>query len=180
MFVAGRTLLLSGLLLISPTTAYSQKPAEDLGEVVVTGSLADVRTMRHVLLLVRRSAVVDSRGQAKSILGEVYRNDADGIKRFPRTYNSIARRLNQYMNKYGSISGARNIAEAEFIVFFNLLEYRRPLGRPYPYGEMYVILNERSTSKPPRIVWKNRKSPVWVEDAVDEFLKDLKATRGEG
>jgi hypothetical protein len=180
MLSARQTLIVAGVLLLWPTAAYPQTRSVENGEVLVTGSLAELRTMRRVLLLVRRSPIVDSRGQGELILKEVYSSDADKSGRFPRTYNSIARRLNQYMTKYRSISGARNIAEAEFIIFFNLLEYRRPLGQSYPYGELYIILNERSNSRPPRIVWKTRKSPIWVEDAIDEFLRDLKATRGEG
>lgn len=180
MLSARQKLIVASVLLLWATAAYSQTRDVENGEVLVTGSLAELRTMRHALLLVRRSAIVDSRGQTESILKKVYSSDADAARRYPRTYNSIARRLNQYMTKYRSISGARNIAEAEFIIFFNLLEYRRPLGQPYPYGELYIILNGTPNSRPPHIVWKTRKSPVWVEDAIDEFLRDLKATRGEG
>jgi hypothetical protein len=84
------------------------------------------------------------------------------------------------MLKYRSISAAREISSAEFIIIFNLLEYRMPLGRPYAYGEMFVILNDRSGAGQPRIIWKTRKSPVTVEDAINELIRDLKDARGEG
>ena len=177
-------MLLLGLLLICLLPGQAQERATEGGDGgsggVVTGSLTELRTRRQVLLLVRRSAVIDSRGQARSILNEVYRPDAEPPQRFARIYNTIAGKLNKYMLKYRSISAVREISNAEFIIFFNLLEYRRPLGRPYAYGEMFVILNERSGSRQPRIIWKTRKSPVTVEDAVNELIRDLKDARGEG
>lgn len=180
MYSAGKIFLLFGLLILGAPAALSQETQLSTDAAVVSGSLMELRNKRHVLLLVRRSAVLDSRGEAKSVLTEVYRTDAESPKRFARTYNSIARKLNQYMVKYGSISGARTVSEAQFIIFFNLLEYRRPLGHPYPFGELFVILNERSSVRSPRIIWKTRKNPIWAEDAINEFIKDLKATRGEG
>jgi hypothetical protein len=170
-------LLLLGLLLICLIPCQAQQRAVDDG--VVKGSLVELRSKRQVLLLVRRSVVIDSRGQARSILSEVYRPNGEPPQHFARIYNTIAGRLNKYMAKYGSISAVRDISSAEFIIFFNLLEYRRPLGHPYAYGEMFVILNERSGSGQPRIIWTTRKSPITVEDAIDELIRDLKDARGE-
>jgi hypothetical protein len=173
-------LLLSLLLAGSPSQSPAQQPSFEQGAGgVVTGSVWELRNSRRVLLLVRRSVVLDSRGLAKSILAEAYRTDPDARHRYPRLYNTIARKLNNYIRKYQSITAVRNVPEADFIVFFNLLEYRRPLGIPYPYGELFVILNNRTTRQPPRIVWKTRKSSMWAEDAIEEFIKDLKAVRGE-
>jgi hypothetical protein len=130
--------------------------------------------------MVRRSAVVDTRGQGKEILDEVSKDDGQTAMRFPRTYNTLARKLNKYMRKHQSISAARSLEEAEFIVLFYVLEFRRPLGVPHPYGELYVILNEAGAGKQPRIIWKTRKNSMWVEDAIDDLLKDLKSLRREG
>ena len=160
-------------------TQESQEPAH-VNENIVTGSLDDLRDKRRVLLLVRRSSVVDTRGQAKAILAEALKDDAATPLRFPRTYNTLARKLNNYMQKHQSISAARNVEEAEFIVLFNLLEFRRPLGVPHAYGELFVILNETTEGKQPRIIWKTRKNSMWVEDAINDFLKALKSYRGEG
>ncbi len=142
--------------------------------VAVTGSLAELKNRRRVLLLVRRSNVVDSRGGTESLLKEI---DAGETFRYPRIYNLLADHLNRYMNKYHSITSVMNAREAEIIVFFNLLEYRRLLGRAYPYGELFVILNDKAR---PRVVWKTRKSPLWAEDAVKDLIRDLKTVRGEG
>ena len=173
-----RVLLLALLLMIYSGQGLSQQNTFNDG--VVTGSLYELRGKRRVLLMVRRSAVVDASGQAKAILAEVYGPSLEQRGRFPRIFNALARKLNKYMIKNQSISAALTISDAEFIVFFNLLEYRRPLGTPYPYGDMFVILNDRSYGRQPRIIWKTRRSPRWAEDAIDEFIRDLKATRGEG
>ena len=161
-------------------TPHQSGDAGDGGGVAVTGSLAELRNRRRVLLLVRRSGVVDSRGGAETILKEALAAEANVSRRYPHVYNSIARELNKYMRKYQSISGVKQAADAEFIIFFNLLEYRKPLGDPYPYGEMFVILNDTAQGRRPRIIWKTRKRSVWVEDAVKDLIRDLKTFRGEG
>jgi hypothetical protein len=157
----------------------AQAQQNTLNEGAVTGSLYELRDKRRVLLIVRRSSVVDANGQAKNILSEVFEPGAEPRGRFARIFNALAKKLNKYMTRHQSISAARNISEAEFIILFNLLEVRRPLGTPYPYGDLFVILNDRTGGHQPRIIWKSRKSPMWAEDAIDDFIKDLKATRGE-
>jgi hypothetical protein len=177
--IKGFRLLLIFALVCVPGQAQ-QPSSEPKTEASLTGSVQELRDMRHVLLMVRRSVVVDSGGPAKTILNEAYRPDSAARgNRYPRLFNLLAKKLNAYMLKYQSISAAAGVSDADFIIFFNLLEYRRPLGVPYPYGELFVILNDRSGTKPPRIVWKTR-SPLWAEDAIGNFIKDLKAVRGEG
>ncbi|HEX8888378.1 MAG TPA: hypothetical protein VF779_04335 [Pyrinomonadaceae bacterium] len=173
-----RVLSLAVLLIVCPVLAQAQQDSANEG--AIRGSLSELRDKRRILLMVRRSEVVDASGQSKTILSEAYQPSTEPRGRFARIYNVLAQKLNKYMVKFQSISAARNISEAEFIVFFNLLEYRRPLGRPYPYGELFVILNDRAQGHEPRIIWKTRKSPIWAEDAVNEFIRDLKAARGEG
>lgn len=167
-------------LMSLPVLNQAQQPSEEQAGVIVTGSVTELRNSRRVLLMVRRSAVVDSRGVAKTILNEAFRTDTETLARYPRLFNLLARKLNSYMKKYQSISAVYDASDADFIVFFNLLEFRRPLGVPHPYGELFVILNDRSGNKPPRIVWKTRKNSVWAEDAIGDFIKELKAARGEG
>src|SRR5918911_940390 len=161
---AHKITLLIGLLTICflHTQAQERSASRDL---VVTGSLSELRNKRRVFLVVRRSSLVDAREQSRAILAEVFGADTEPRPRYPRLYNSIAKRLNKYMTKYQSISSARDLRDAEFIIFFNLIEYRRPLGYPYPYGELFVILNDRSEGHQPHIIWKTRKSPMYAEDA---------------
>jgi hypothetical protein len=163
-----------------PPGGQSDNSADSGGGVgvAVPGSLAELKNRRRVLLLVRRSTVVDSRGGADALLQEAY-GAAGAPLRYPRIYNLLAQHLNRYMNKYQSISAARSVPDAEFIIFFNLLEYRRPLGHPYPYGELFVILNDTANGHRPRVIWKTRKS-LWVEDAVKDLIRDLRTVRGEG
>ncbi len=175
-------LLLFFVVVLANHSALSQSPQPSVGGdsgSILTGSLADLRNGRRILLLVRRSTVIDSRGQGVTIISEAYRPDPDARLRYPRLFNSLARKLNKYINKYGNITAVKNIPDTDFIILFNLLEYRRSLGRPYPYGELFVILNDRLNGKPPRIVWKSRKSSMWAEDAIEDFIKDLKTVRGE-
>lgn len=172
-------LLLIVWLMSCPVLHQAGQNSVDANGSVVTGSLEELKNSQRVIVLVNRSSVIDSRGQAKTILDEAYRTAPETRLRYPRLYNSLARKLNNYMKKYQSIRPAEDVAGADFIIFFTLLEYRRPLGVPYPYGELFVILNKRADGKPPRIVWKSRKSSMWVEDAIGDFLKDLRAVRGE-
>jgi hypothetical protein len=173
-------LLLFVVLLNRPAYGQAQQNSIDANENAVTGSLLELRNSRRVLLLIRRSVVIDSRGMAKTVLSEVYRTDADTRPRYPRLFNLLAGKLNDYLKRYQSISAVKNISDADFIIFFNLLEYRRPLGVPYPYGELFVIANDTRGGKSPHIVWKTRKGATWADDAIEDLIKDLKIARGEG
>jgi hypothetical protein len=183
-YAKGFLLLLFVVVVLAsrPALGQSTQASVDGGngnDSILTGSVADLRNSRRVLLLVRRSGVIDSRGLARTIIGEAYREDPDARLRYPRLFNSLARKLNNYMRKYGSITAVKNIADTDFIILFNLLEYRRTLGYLYPYGELFVILNDRLGGKPPRIVWKSRKSPMYAEDAIGDFIRDMKTVRRE-
>jgi hypothetical protein len=128
-----------------------------------------------VWVIVRRSAVLDARDARESVLSEVYREGGQR-QSFPRTFNMIARKLNKYIRSHRSITAARSLSEAEFIIFFNVLEIRRPLGTPYAYGELFVILNVRSN---PRIIWRTRSNATYADDAIGDLLSELKSARGE-
>lgn len=174
-----KVLFFAALLIVCVAPARAQR--KSFNEGVVTGSLNEVRDKRRVLLIVWRSSVVDASGQAKAILSEVYGPAGAAPRgRFVRIYNALAKKLNKYINKHQSITAARDLAEAEFIIFFNFIEYRRPLGTPYPYGELFIINNDRTEGHVPHIIWQPHKNPLWAEDAIDEFIKDLKTLRGEG
>jgi hypothetical protein len=166
--------IISLLIIINCAAPF---PAQERGASVPLegGSLSELRDKHKVWLIVRRGAILDARGAEASVLAEVYR-DADGRQSFPRTYNTIARKLNKYMKERGSITAAESLGDAEFILFFNVLEIRRPLGTPYAYGELFVILNVKSN---PRILWKTRSNGKFVDDAISDFISELKAVRGE-
>jgi hypothetical protein len=161
-------LALSILLLISCTSSTTVAQS-------ASGSLAELKGKHKVWLIVRRGALLDASGADASVLSEVYK-EGNNRQTYPRTFNTIARRLNKYMKEHGSITAARNLSEAEFIVFFNVLEIRRPLGTPYAYGELFVILNLESK---PRVIWKTKSSGMFVDDAIASLISEMKAVRGE-
>jgi hypothetical protein len=163
------------IIIICATSFPSQEREAASAGAVVNGSLAELRDKHTVWLIVRRGAILDARSAEASILSEVYK-ERNSRQTFPRTYNLIARKLNNYMKEHASISAAKTLSDADFILFFNVLEIRRPLGTPYAYGELVVILNVKSK---PRIIWKTRSNGMFVDDAMSDFISELKAVRGE-
>jgi hypothetical protein len=170
-----RFIILFAIIAASAASFPSQERASGPEGAAVKGSLAELRDKHRLWLIVRRGKVLDARGAEASVISEAYRAGNERSN-FPRTYNMIARKLNKYMKEHGSLSAARNLSDAEFILFFNVLEIRRPLGTPYAYGELFVILNVKTG---PRILWKTRNAGQFVDDAVGDFISELKAVRGE-
>lgn len=170
------------LLLCAVTHAQEARdPAEGRGSArpVIEGSLSELKSKSRVMLVITRSLLVDTRDPGRALVREAYGADPRVRRRHRYAFNTIARKLNGYMKKYGGMSAAADVDDAEYLLVFNLLEYKVILGRPYPYGEMYVILNQPPDSPhPPRLLWKARKV-LWAEDAVGEFIKELKVVRGE-
>lgn len=145
----------------------------------IEGSLTELRSKQRVLLLVTRSLVLDARDPGQALVREVYRIDPRAGRRHRYAFNTIARKLNNYIKKYGGMSAAAQFGEAEYILVFNLLEYKVVLGRAYPYGELYVILNQPPDSpEEPRVLWRASKV-LWAEDAAEEFIRELKLVRGQ-
>ena len=173
-----RRLLLSALrvtlLLAASAGGASAQGAGDEGREP-QWSLEGIRDKRRVFLLVTRSRVVDVRGPDPSALLEA----AGGgrVRTHPYPYRVIARKLNEYIRKRGGMTAVGHVSEADFVVYFNVLEYRRALNGVYPHGELFVILNGGPEGKP-RVIWKSRKA-LWAEDAAKEFLRELRRLRGE-
>jgi hypothetical protein len=160
-------------LLYFPTTAQ-----EPLGD---GNSLAEVRDKRNVLLVVFKSRVidVDAGDRERGIIEDVLKADPQPKGRYRWVYSQLATKLNKYARKYRSLSAARELSEADYVIFFNVVEFRRILNTIYPYGELFVIVKgSPDTLKPPRVVWKARKV-LFAEDAISDLIKDLKALRGE-
>ena len=158
-------------LLYLPTAAQ-----EPLGN---DNSLAEVRDKRNVLLVVFKSRVLDVTDRERAIIEDVLKADPQPKGRYRWVYSQLATKLNKYMKKYRSLSAARELSEADYVIFFNVVEFRRILNTIYPYGELFVIVKgSPETLKPPRVVWKARKV-LFAEDAIGDLIKDLKAIRGE-
>jgi hypothetical protein len=142
-------------------------------------SLSEVRDKHNALLVVFKSRVIDASDREGAIIDDVLKADPNPKGRYRWVYAQLAKKLNKYINKYKSLSAASELAEADYVIFFNVVEFRRVLNTSYPYGELFVIIKgSPETTKPPRIVWRAKKV-AYAEDAINDLIRDLKAMRGE-
>jgi hypothetical protein len=139
--------------------------------------LAEVRGKKRGLLLVSKSGVVTTGDNERAIIEFALKTDP-GNRRYRLAYETIAKKLNRYIHKYKSMTAVTQLSDADYVIFFDLLEYRRILNTPYPYGELFVILKGTAAQTRPHVVWKSKKIQ-WAGDAVNDLIKDLKTTRGE-
>ena len=161
------------LLLVLFLSATAQAP---VGEA---NSLEEVRDKHNALLVVFKSRVLDVADRERAIIDDVLKADPNPVGRYRWVYSQLAKKLNQYKNKYKSLTAARELSEADYVIFFNVVEFRTILNARYPYGELFVIVKgSPETLKPPRIVWRARKV-LYAEDAIGDLIRDLKAVRGE-
>jgi len=143
-------------------------------------SLAEVRDKRNALLMVYKSRVIDATDRERAIIEDVLHADPEPKGRYRRVYTQLAKKLNKYIQKYRSLSAAKGLSEADYVIFFNVVEFRRILNTPYPFGELFVIVKGSPEElKPPRVVWRAKKV-LFADDAIGDLIKDLKAVRDEG
>ena len=160
------------LLLCSATVAQSPVSEEN--------SLEEVRYKHSALLVVFKSRVLDVNNRERAIIDDVLNADPEPTGRYRWVYSQLAKKLNKYIRKYNSLQPARGLSDADYVIFFNVVEFRRVLNTPYPYGELFVIVKgSPEKRKPPHVVWKAKKM-LFAEDAIGDFIRDLKALRGEG
>ena len=153
--------------------AAAQSPLTD------TNSLEEVRDKRSALLVVFKSRVLDVSDREHAIIEDVLKANPSPGGRFRWVYSQLARKLNNYIRKYKSLSAATELSEADYVIFFNVVEVRRILNTPYPYGELFVIVKgSPEARKPPRVVWRAKKV-LYAQDAIGDLIKELKAIRGE-
>jgi len=143
------------------------------------GTISELRDKQRALLVVFKSRVVDVSNGDRAIIDDVLKADTLPKGRYRFVYNELARKLNKYIRKYGSLSSATDLADADYVIFFNVVEFRRVLNAVYPYGELFVIVKGTPQElKPPRIVWRAKKA-MFASDAIGDLVKDLKRLRGE-
>ena len=161
------------LVFLLYSSAAAQAP---VGE---TNSLEEVRDKRNALLVVFKSRILDVGDREGAIIEDVLKADPHPTGRYRWVYSQLARKLNGYIRKYKSLSPAKELSDADYVIFFNVVEFRRILYTPYAYGELFVIVKgSPETLKPPRVVWRAKKMLI-AEDAIRDLIKDLKAIRGE-
>jgi hypothetical protein len=166
------------LLLLISFSAAAQEPA---GESTPSdaNSLEEVRHMQNALVLVFKSRVLNLEDRERAIIQDVLKADAEPKGRNRWAYNLIVQKLNKYIRKYRSLIPARVLSEADYVIYFNVVEWRRILYTYYPYGELFVIVKGSPEKlKPPRVVWRTKKM-LFAEDAIGALIKDLKILRGE-
>jgi hypothetical protein len=162
------------LLLLACSSAMAQDAA-----VENSNSLSEVRDKRSALLVVFKSRVLDATDRDRAIIQDVLKADPEPKGRYRWVYSLMASKLNGYIRKYRSLTSATELANADYVIFFNVVEFRRILNTIYPYGELFVIVKGSPENlKPPRVVWKAKKM-LFADDAIRDFIKDLKAVRGE-
>lgn len=163
------------LLLLLCFSAVAQAP----DDVIIRNSLEEVRDKHSALLVVYKTKVIDASDRERAIIEDVLKADPVPKGRYRWVYTQLAKKLNKYIHKYKSLTAASGLAEADYVIFFNVVEFRRILNSPYPYGELFVIVKgSPETLKPPRVVWRAKKV-LFAEDAIGDLIKDLKAIRGE-
>ncbi len=161
------------VLLACFAVAAQESPAAE------ENSLWEVRDKRNALLVIFKSRVLDVSDREGAIIEDVLKANPEprGIYRW--VYSLLGKKLNKYIHKYGSLSPAKDLADADYVIFFNVVEFRRILNNYYPYGELFVIVKgSPETLKPPRIVWKAKKVQ-FADDAIRDLIRDLKVLRGE-
>jgi len=142
-------------------------------------SLMEVRDKQRALLLVFRSGILDAGDSERGIIDQVLKADPQPRGRYMWAYGQLAKKLNSYIRKYKSLTAARELSDADFVIYFNLIEYRRILNVAYPYGELFVIVKgSPETNTPPRVIWRAKKI-LWAGDAISSLIKELKSVRGE-
>ena len=161
------------LLLVLCLSATAQAPVND------ANSLEEVRDKHSALLVVFKSNVLDVSDRERAIIDDVLKADPNPKGRYRWVYSQLARKLNKYIEKYKSLTAARELSAADYVIFFNVVEFRTILNTRYPYGELFVIVKgSPETLRPPRVVWRARKV-LNAEDAIGDLIRDLKAVRGE-
>ncbi|HWF88359.1 MAG TPA: hypothetical protein VE980_11500 [Pyrinomonadaceae bacterium] len=161
-------------ILLLSLSAAAQSP-----DFATGNSLAEVRDKHNALLIVFKSRVIDASDREGAIIDDVLHADPVPKGRYRWVYSQLAKKLNKYIQKYRSLRAANGLSEADYVIFFNVVEFRRILNTLYPYGELFVIVKGSPEElKPPRVVWRAKKL-LFAEDAIGDLIKDLKAVRGE-
>jgi hypothetical protein len=167
------------VLLICCSAAAQQPPVAESAPLPPENSLTEVQPLQSVMLVVFKSRVLDISDREGAIIQDVLKADPTPKGPYRWVYSVIAQKLNKYMRKYRSLRPARDMSDAEYVIYFNVVQFRRILYSYYPYGELFVIVKGSPEKlKPPRVVWRTKKM-TFAEDAIGDLMKDLKILRGE-
>jgi hypothetical protein len=147
----------------------------DAAPLSVPGSLAEIKGKRTARLVVIRPSTIDFNDPSRAAVEAVRSGQITGRRQW-YAYAVIAKKLNKYIKKYGTMAGAEDVLKADYVIVFNLLRYRRMLYSYYPSGEMYVISYQ--DPGPARILWKTGKEML-AEEATSELIRAMKTALGQ-
>lgn len=168
-------LALSSTLLFGAVCVYPQTRESEADDSPARGSLQEINDKRRAYILVIRSKVIDASDNARGASEAVKAGDRTEI-RYRRVFNIIAKELNKYMRKHGSMTAAQDSFNADYVIVFNVTHYRRILDSIYPFGELFVIANQPSGET--RVLWRTEKSML-PHDAIKKLVQAMKQVRGE-
>lgn len=174
--------LLSALVLCAAAGAPAQSGADDDGEGwVERGALSEIRDKRRALLVVSRSYSVDTRGPLRSVIDEVFERQGRAFLRHEYAYELVARRFERYERQYGGLEIVETLEEADFVIVYKVVALHRSFSEdePFVYGEMFVFLNRTPERPQPVLLWRTKGDHTPPGEAVGDFLKSLKAVRGQ-
>lgn len=175
-FTRGRALAAAALFALAAASAAAAQTAAERGHV------SELKERRRAALLVSRAQTVDARDPARVALDN-YRQALAGSPPRPHAagHRAVARLINKYILRHRSLTAVETVGESDFVIVFNVLRARRSFvpDEPYVYGKLFVIARPLAAGKPPRIVWESEGEHDSLEDAIGDFLKALKALRGE-
>jgi hypothetical protein len=170
----------ASVVLFASLSVVAQEDPSAVSAASHAGSFSELLDKRRALLVVFKSRVISVENRDRAIIEDVLKADPHPTGRYRWVYSQLANKLNKYIRKYQSLSSADGLADADYVIYFNVVEFRRILNAYYPYGELFVIVKGSPQElRPPRIVWRAKKIMVST-DAIGDLIKDLKALRGEG
>jgi hypothetical protein len=173
--------LLFALLLLPPgMPARVSAQAGDGEDEVPRGELAELRDKRRALLVVSRSLSVDTRGPVRAVVSEVF----EGMRPAPRheyAYDLVSKRIEKYAREYRGLTAVESVEEADFVIVYKVVTEHRSFSpdEPFIFGEMFVFLNRAPERPQPVLLWRTKSDHAAPGDAASDFIKSLKAMRGE-
>jgi hypothetical protein len=91
----------------------------------------------------------------------------------------VADRVNKYIRKYRTATAVEDVADADLVLVYKVTGQRRSAvaDDPFLWGKLFVIA--LGPDRAPRVVWESEGDDSNPENATNDFLKALRAARGE-
>ena len=172
--------LLFALVLCAAAGAPAQSTPDDEAGVA-RGELSEIRDKRRALLIVNRSYSIDTRGPLRSVVEEVFEKSGRVVLRQEYAHNLVSRKLERYEREHGGLKLVETLEEADFVIVYKVVALHRSFSEdePFVYGEMFVFLKPTPERPQPVLLWRTKGDHNSPGEAAGDFIKSLKAVRGE-